>query len=152
MPELSPQLVTVIALISIATFVGTLVAVPWLLVRLPSDYFVQRRHRPSDFARTHPLVRVLLVALKNTIGWGLVLSGLAMLVLPGQGIITILLGVSLASFPGKHALERRLVRRKAVHGTINWIRRKGGRGPIELPVDGVGDRGGDGAEEDEPKS
>lgn len=119
---------------SVVTFVGTLIAVPWLLVRLPSDYFVRESREPTMFGRAHPVVRVILIVIKNLLGGVFILGGIAMLVLPGQGILTILLGVSLIDFPGKFTLERKLIRRRAVHASINWIRGKGGKGPIELPT------------------
>lgn len=133
MPEINEQLIAILIGVSVVTFVATLIAVPWLLVRLPSDYFVRESREISMFGRAHPVVRVVLVVLKNLLGAIFILGGIAMLVLPGQGILTILLGVSLIDFPGKYALERKLVRRKTVHRSINWIRRKGGKGPIEVP-------------------
>lgn len=120
---------------SIVTFVGTLIAVPWLLVRLPSNYFVRESREPTMFGRAHPLVRLILIAIKNVLGGIFIIGGIAMLVLPGQGILTILLGVSLVDFPGKFTLERKLIQRRAVHRAINWIRRKGGKEPIEVPGD-----------------
>jgi len=55
-----------------------------------------------------------------------------MLVLPGQGLLTILLGVTLVNFPGKYALERRIVSRPSVANTLNRIREAVGRNPLEL--------------------
>ncbi len=135
MPEINEQLIAILIGVSVVTFVGTLIVVPWLLVRLPSDYFVRESREPTMFARAHPVVRQLLIVLKNLLGGIFILGGMAMLVLPGQGILTILLGVSLIDFPGKYTLERKLVQRKAVHRSINWIRRKRGKGPIEVPGD-----------------
>jgi hypothetical protein len=64
------------------------------------------------------------------IGCVLLLAGIAMLVLPGQGILTMLIGVSLMDIPGKRKLERRLIGRPAVLRTINKIRAKFGREPL----------------------
>jgi hypothetical protein len=75
-----------------------------------------------------------LTILKNIVGWAFILAGIAMLVLPGQGILTILIGVSLANFPGKYALERRLVRKPAVARTLNRIREKAGKPRLEIPA------------------
>ena len=135
MPEINEQLIAILIGVSVVTFVGTLIAVPWMLVRLPSDYFVRTSREPTMFSKAHPLAGAVLALLKNLLGAIFIFGGIAMLVLPGQGILTILLGLSLIDFPGKYALERKLVQRKAVQRSINWIRRKRGREPIEVPSD-----------------
>src|SRR5512140_3149386 len=94
-----------LAAASIATFVGSLIAVPWLVVRIPADYFAYGQRRPLPWADRHPLVRALLV-------------------LPGQGILTIVIGILLLDFPGKRELERRVVARPAILRSINWLRQR----------------------------
>ncbi len=78
---------------SLVAFIATLIAVPWLIVRIPADYFAHRRRRRPSRPRT--AVRWASWAGKNLLGGLLVLAGLAMLVLPGQGLLTILLGLLL---------------------------------------------------------
>jgi hypothetical protein len=119
--------------VSMLMFVGSLIAVPWLVVRIPTDYFVHRRHFVDRWKSRHPLVRISLLTTKNVCGVVLVLAGIAMLVLPGQGILTIVVGLMCLDFPGKFALEQRLVRQPPVIGAINWIRAKADRPPLELP-------------------
>jgi len=58
------------------------------------------------------------------------LAGIAMLVLPGQGILAILGGIELMDFPGKYRLERWIVSRPAVLRSVNWLRRRMGRPPL----------------------
>ncbi|MBO6740413.1 MAG: hypothetical protein JJ916_11190 [Phycisphaerales bacterium] len=135
MPEINEQLIAILIGVSVVTFVGTLIAVPWLLVRLPSDYFVRDQRAPLELSTRHPMIRIMLFSAKNLLGGVLLVGGIAMLLLPGQGLLTILLGLSLINFPGKFWLERKLVQRRAVYRSINWIRRKGGKGPIEVPSD-----------------
>ncbi len=79
------------------------------------------------------LVRWGILLVKNLLGLVLLLSGIAMLVLPGQGIITILIGISLLNFPGKRRLELKIVRQRPVFRAINWIRDRAGRPPLVLP-------------------
>lgn len=117
---------------SLATFVGSLLLVPWLVTRLPADYFT-RPYRPTLTEYRHPVVRILLLTGKNLLGVALVLTGIAMLVLPGQGILTILLGVLFLDFPKKRALETWLVSRRGVFRTINYLRRRVGRPALERP-------------------
>jgi len=110
--------------ISVLTFVGSLIAIPWLVVRIPPDYFLHRRSLLELGNSSHLLLRWCVVVAKNVIGLLFVLAGIAMLLLPGQGIITMLVGLMLLDFPGKFALERWLIERPAVLRTINWIRAK----------------------------
>jgi hypothetical protein len=121
-----------IALISGVVFVGSLLLVPWLVVRIPKDYFAKPRPPKSPFADEHPQLRWLGLILKNLLGGLLLLSGLAMLVLPGQGLLTLAIGIMLLDFPGKFRLETRIVRFGPVLKSINWLRRRAHAPPLEL--------------------
>jgi hypothetical protein len=76
---------------------------------------------------------MVLRILKNAFGCFLILSGVLMLFLPGQGLLCLFLGVSLVHFPGKRRLELRLLRYKRIRNSVAWIRHKAKREPIELP-------------------
>ncbi|MDW8037154.1 MAG: hypothetical protein RMI90_03845 [Thermoguttaceae bacterium] len=117
---------------SVVMFLGTLAAVPLVVAWLPKDYFRRRRRR--DLLRTsrHPALRITWWVVKNLLAVLLILLGVAMLVLPGQGVLTILLGLVLLDFPGKRRMELALVRRPRVLASLNWIRRQMGRPPLEL--------------------
>lgn len=110
-------------------FIGTLIAIPILIVRLPDDYFIQN-HRQTWLQNRHPVLRVSAYVFKNLLGYVFLLAGIAMLMLPGQGILTMVIGVSLIDFPGKQKLQRQLIGQPAVLRTINRIRRKFGRKPL----------------------
>ncbi|HSH71249.1 MAG TPA: PGPGW domain-containing protein [Deferrisomatales bacterium] len=118
---------------SAAMFLLSLSAVPWLVVRIPPDYFTRESRPPLRWVRMHPALKVFLRLAKNVLGAVLVAMGVAMLVLPGQGILTILLGVMLLEFPGKYRLERWLAGRAAVFRALNWVRRRVGVAPIAPP-------------------
>ncbi|MFO1091837.1 MAG: hypothetical protein U0992_00790 [Planctomycetaceae bacterium] len=122
------------AAVSVLTFVGTLVLIPILVVRIPADYFVHTR-RESAFAKSHPIVRITFLILKNGLGVVLLLAGLVMSLplVVGQGVLTMLIGISLLDVPGKRRLELAIIRREPVHRSMNWIRHKAGRPPLELP-------------------
>jgi hypothetical protein len=119
-----------------ALFVGSsllsLAAVTAVLVSLPADYFGERA--PAAAWPRSPLVRAAWRAGKNLLGLVLVALGVVLSVpgVPGQGLLTILIGIILLDFPGKRALERRLVARPAVLGAINRLRARFGRPPMEL--------------------
>lgn len=115
---------------SLLSFVLTLAVVPVLIVRLPADYFLAEKRQPV--ASGHWLLRTLLRALKNLLGATLVAVGIVLLVLPGQGLLTILLGLGLLDFPGKYRLERRLISLPRLRHGIDWLRRRYGRPPLQL--------------------
>lgn len=120
--------------LSIVGFVGSLIAIPVILVRLPAHYF-DERHPRTWMENHHPVLRMTGLAIKNVIGFVFLLAGLAMLFLPGQGILTMLIGISLMDFPGKRRLERTLVGRPAVLRTINMMRAKFDRPPLTVAED-----------------
>lgn len=115
-------------------FLATLIAIPWLLTRLPADYFIRRP--VHDWPGRHPAVHLGLVIAKNLLGIVLVLAGIAMLVLPGQGLLTVLVGIIFLDFPGKRRLERYLIRFPPILKAANWIRARAGEGPLEVFLDG----------------
>ncbi|HPI93913.1 MAG TPA: PGPGW domain-containing protein [Deltaproteobacteria bacterium] len=128
-----PLLMTGLWGLSVVTFFGTLLAIPMMVVRMPQDYFLYDRADLREYRKQHPAFRLFSVILKNILGVVFIAAGIVMLFLPGQGVLTILIGMTLVSFPRKRALEIRLVRRPAVLRTLNWIREKSGRQPLILP-------------------
>jgi hypothetical protein len=119
---------------SAAMFVASLVMVPWLVARIPADYFTSAR-RHGRLPSHHGLaVRLALRVGRNLLGYVVLAAGVAMLVLPGQGLLTMLIGIMLVDFPGKYRLERWIIAHGPVLRSINWLRRRAGREP--LIVDG----------------
>jgi len=116
-----------LALISLAMFLGSLVAVPWLIGRLPADYFLTHWQRVDEQRSHHPLGRWLIPLLRNLLGAVLLLAGVAMLVLPGQGLLTMVIGLCVMDFPGKRKAVDWMVEKKAIQQGLNWIRRKQGK-------------------------
>lgn len=120
-----------LAAVSVVTFVGSLVLVPVLVSRIPADYFAHSQ-RPRTAMDTRPAwARVALRIGKNVLGVLLMFGGLAMLVLPGQGLLTLLIGFMLVDLPGKYRFERWLVSRPRIASGINWLRLKAGREPLK---------------------
>lgn len=121
------ELLVIIGVISAIMFVLSLLLLPWILNKIPVDYFSRARD-PSSW-------KILLqprAILRNIIGLTVVSAGIAMLVLPGQGLLTILIGLAVMQFPGKFELERWLVTRKGVLEGINWLRQRSGRLPLKV--------------------
>jgi hypothetical protein len=122
-----------IGVLSVIVFIGTLVAIPLLAIHIPADYFTRRRRPLKSLPQGHAAVRLLGLVLKNLAGSIFILSGIVMLVLPGQGIITLLIGLMLVNFPGKRDLELRIIEQQSVLRSINWIRLRARRPALKLP-------------------
>jgi hypothetical protein len=114
------------------SILASIVAVPWVIVRLPTDYFHSKRPPQPPFAGFPPAARVLLIGAKNLLGLVLVAVGLMFLLMPGQGVIVILIGVSLLDFPRKKQLERWLISRGPILKLANWLRTKWNKEPLKL--------------------
>lgn len=106
---------------------GVCVAVPLLLVRLPPDYFADKKRPPDQASIGWRIAR-------NVIGVVLLIVGLGLVVLPGPGLLCVLVGVMLVDFPGKHRVERAILSRKPVLAAANWVREKAGKQPLTIPT------------------
>lgn len=115
------------------TFSVSLAVTAWILVKLPANYF-STSHRFQFFADRSPALRMAGLVGKNLLGGVLFVLGILMSLpgVPGQGILTILLGLMLMDIPGKHKLERKILSRPKVRNTINRIRARFHRKPLEL--------------------
>ena len=118
---------------SVVTFVLSLAAATVVLVKLPANYF-HSSHAREFLVERHPVLRAVGIFAKNLLGLVLVVSGVVMSLpgVPGQGVLTILLGIMLLDFPGKRALEARIVSSPRVYGAVNALRARFGRPPLML--------------------
>ena len=121
--------------IGVTSAVVSLLAVGYVLARLPPDYFINRAARGP--IERHPIVKVILCILRNLVGYLLIALGVVLSLpgVPGQGLLTILMGVLLIDFPGKHRAEWWLLTRRGVLTSVNKLRARVGRPPLltELP-------------------
>lgn len=127
-----------LALGSAVMLVVSLITLPVIAVLLPQDFLIRtlapaRSLPPDDWRRRHPAWRWTLRGLKNLAGVVLALAGLAMLVLPGQGLITLALALLLLDLPGKRRLEARLLGNPRFLSPINKLRQRLGRAPLDRP-------------------
>ena len=109
-------------LIFIATFVGSLALLVAIIAILPADYFASSQR--SFLADQPPLVRWSGLIGKNVLGIALIGLGivLSLPLMPGQGLLTIAIGLILVDVPGKHHLTRRIVQRPGVLKSLNRVR------------------------------
>jgi hypothetical protein len=135
---LQPVVLAVLGGTSVALFVLSLVGLPVVVSRLPTDFFSRpERRRRTSFERDRPGWFVVRRGLKNALGCVLLLLGVLMLVVPGQGLLTVFVALLLIDFPGKRRLQRWIVSRPAVHRPLNALRRRAGRPPLEVPARGA---------------
>lgn len=121
------------ALVFIVSFAINLALVSFILVKLPANYF--RKSYSRNLWKSSPrIVRVLGVIGKNVLGLLLVALGVVLSLpgVPGQGVLTILLGIMLLDFPGRRRLELWLVSRPRVFKAINSLRHRFGKPPLVL--------------------
>jgi len=119
---------------SLVTLLISLIVVPILVARMPADYFNESSRPQRPWAHLNPVLRVVLIIAKNVIGVLLILVGLVMIPLPGQGVLTLLIGLMLVDFRQKYRFEKWLISREKILKTVNWIRRRAGREAIVIEV------------------
>jgi hypothetical protein len=119
--------------VSVVTFVLSLAVVTFVLVKLPANYF-HSSHDREFLVHRHPVLRAVGIFVKNLLGLVLVGAGVVMSLpgVPGQGVLTILLGIMLLDFPGKRALETRIVSRPRVNSAVNALRARFDKPPLLL--------------------
>ena len=120
-------------LIFVVSFAISLAIVSFILVKIPPNYF--QEDRPNEFwSGKHPAIRLLGIIGKNILGVLLVALGIVMSIpgVPGQGILTILLGIMLLDFPGRQDLERRIVSQPRVLKNVNKLRHRFGKPELAL--------------------
>lgn len=121
--------------IAMTTAAISIVIVGIVLARIPHDYFVNPDVRKPN--KRHPVLHWIFVISKNLLGVFLVILGVLLSFpgVPGQGLLTILMGVALVDFPGKYHAERWLLSRPFVLRNINRLRTRVGRPPLLVPED-----------------
>ena len=111
-------------------FVISLLSLPWLVAQIPDDYFVPKKRQPTQWKTERPLVKLIILLGKNWLGYVLLMGGILMLFLPGQGVLTMLTGLLLIDYPGKFRLERKIVSTPAILKSLNWLRAKANKPPL----------------------
>lgn len=116
--------------LSVVTFVVSLLLIPWVIGRLPEKYFIRHKQDVEVRHRRHPVLTCVIFVVRNFFGLILCIAGISMLVLPGQGLLTMLIGISLIDFPGKNHFVDAVLQNHKVRKVLNWIRRKEKKRPF----------------------
>ena len=119
-----------LATISLFVFIFSLISIKWLVALIPTNYFIKKNMVKSK--KSYSFIWLISIIVKNLIGYTLILGGLLMLVLPGQGLFTILMGLVLSNYPGKYNIERKFISIPSVLRTVNWLRKKSNKPPLEI--------------------
>ena len=119
---IAPTLTGISVIFGIVTLVATVFGLPAVLGRIPPDYFVA----PPQPTRLRTRI------LRNAIGWPLLLLGIALIPLPGQGLLTVLAGLVLVDMPGKRALTLLLLRQRPIRAAVDLLRARRGVPPLLL--------------------
>ena len=99
----------------------------WVIVKLPHDYF----NKPKTATASQLGLKALMMkVLRNCLAVILITFGIIMLVLPGQGLLTILIGVIVMDFKYKHHLEAKLVHQEKIKNALNKIRERYNKQPF----------------------
>ena len=112
-----------------AIFTGTLVVnlilLGVILLKLPPTYLAE------DYLHRRGVLRAIAV---NLVGLGLVALGIVTSLpgVPGQGLLTIVIGILLMDVPGKRRLARRVLGRHGLLDRINRFRHRFGMAPLVL--------------------
>ena len=121
------QILTYLSASSLLMLVLSVVGLPWLIARLPSDFFQQKANPPR-----HSIFCTLSLIARNLFALLLLIAGVAMLVLPGQGLLCIVMALALSDLPFKWRVMQRLVSAPSISAVLTWIRHSRGKPPFEL--------------------
>ena len=116
------------------TTVVTLAVAALIVVRLPPAYFAEDDAHHTAHVAPWRSARALA---QNVFGFILVIVGLVMSIpgIPGQGLLTVLIGLMLLDFPGRRRLEKALARQPSILAAMNRIRARFGHPPLLPPAD-----------------
>lgn len=109
------------------------IAIAVVMVKIPPTYF-SMTHRRDFLPNSRWFVRSGAMIAKNLLGVFLVILGIILSLpgVPGQGILTILLGLIMLDIPGKRPLEARIIQRPAILAAVNNLRAKYGKPPLVM--------------------
>ena len=120
--------IALIVTASALIFVVSLIFTPFLVSKIPHDYFTNAKYHQLEIKHFGHLI---IVVLRSVFGFLLILLGLVMLFTPGQGILAIIVGLFLMEFPGKKRLEHKIIENEITFKSLNWMREKFKKPPLE---------------------
>jgi hypothetical protein len=124
---IDPGHVVLAVVVWVVLTAGSLAIVLRVVLALPPDYF----EREPEARRPWTAARIA----RNFAGLFLIAVGAVLSIpgVPGQGVLTVLVGVFLVDFPQRRKLERALLGRPGVLPMLNRLRARFGRAPLRPP-------------------
>ena len=119
-----------ISLVSLTIFIISILSIRWLVLLIPENYFKEKKS--SVLKEKYFLYWIAFKFIKNSLGYLLIIGGILMLVLPGQGFLTIFIGMILSDYPGKYHIEKKIIQSSIILRTINSIRKKSGKKSLKF--------------------
>ena len=86
----------ILGISSLVILVISAISIGFIIRKIPHDYFLSEKRGMSQYKNKNSFFWFIVLTLKNIIGYCLILGGILMLVLPGQGLLTILVGLILS--------------------------------------------------------
>lgn len=126
-----PGILITLGVSSVFIFILSIAGISWFVAQIPDDYFLSTKRQRTKWGQEKPILRLLFLLLKNIVGIFLIFAGLLMIVLPGQGFLTIVTGLLLINYPGKFKLEQKIVAMPSIFKALNWIRKKANKNPLQ---------------------
>ena len=119
--------------LSILILIVSIIGLGWFISQIPEDYFIHEKRQADNWDKYSSETRVVIIIVKNVIGIVMLISGFLLLILPGQGILTMIIGVLLIDYPGKFKLEQKIISITSVFRGINWFRAKSKQSYLQHP-------------------
>jgi UPF0716 family protein affecting phage T7 exclusion len=116
---------------SLVAFLFSVFGVSIVLLRLPVDFLSNPAPSKSSKGQLKWLISKLG---RNVLGAIFLIVGTIMLLTPGQGILSIVVGLMLLDFPGKQNLIRKILTKQTIFRTINRMRATAKHPPLHPPV------------------
>lgn len=126
-----PGILITLGVSSVFIFILSIAGISWFVAQIPDDYFLSTKRQRTKWGQEKPILRLLFLLVKNIVGIFLIFAGLLMIVLPGQGFLTIVTGLLLINYPGKFKLEQKIVAMPSIFKALNWIRKKANKNPLQ---------------------
>lgn len=123
--------ITAAVVVFLVTLLASALIVGIVIVKIPENYFSS--HYQEDFLPNASwLTRWGIVIGKNVLGVILIIAGIIMLIGPGQGILTILIGLIMVDIPGKRPIEAKIIQRPTILAAVNSLRARYNKPPLVM--------------------
>ena len=119
--------------LSILILMFSIIGLGWFISQIPEDYFIHEKRQAKNWDQYSSETRMMMIIVKNVIGIVMLISGLLLLILPGQGILTMIIGILLIDYPGKFKLEQKIISIPSVFRGLNWFRAKSKKSYLRHP-------------------